>query len=298
MRDTNEGRLETTHLIREYHIEKERRWMQVRHNFGPETGPQNTAISSQKSVNTDSQTELDGHACAINGNNRGRCRAWEGSQRPGETNNATNGLTPALRCFAQHHNWHDPGIYTNKRILRRVFAKPIAKAVAELALDRKTAIAAQIQTDFARLQETTRSLDQMCIKRIDEDDEEVVFEHIKEQLNKIILALAAMLESGQKSSRKIVDIPTDESKNLRPESHLSLAGEEQWVTMTEAAQMLGKHPGTISYWVQTGKVTDNGKKRYQRRVLKADVALIKQDIEEKDLRKDIRDLRKDAKRII
>jgi hypothetical protein len=287
--------------------------MRVRHNFGPETGPQNTAISSgsqrcltgtggQKEIGElnpqerfavsdfqekTSQIELDGHACAINGNNRGRCRAWE-----------SGGLTPALRCFAQHHNWHDPGIYTNKRILRRVFAKPIAKAVAELALDGKTAISAQIQTDFARLQETTRSLDQMCIKRIDEDDEEVVFEHIKEQLNKIILELAAMLESGQKSARKIVDIPPDESKNLRPESHLSLAGEEQWVTMTEAAQMLGKHPGTISYWVQTGKVTDNGKKRYQRRVLKADVALIKQDIEEKDLRKDIRDLRKDAKRII
>jgi hypothetical protein len=67
--------------------------------------------------------------------------------------------------------------------------------------------------------------------------------------------------------------------------------------MTEAAQMIGKHPGTISYWVRIGKVTDNGKKRYQRRVLKADIALIKQAIEEKDLRKDMRGLRRDAKRI-
>ena len=209
-----------------------------------------------------------------------------------------------LRRFAENHNWHEPGIYTNKRILRRVFAKPIAKAVAELAINGKIALSAQIQTDFAHLQKIIRSLDRMCIKRIDEDDEEVVFEHIKGQLKKILMDLAAMLEGGQKSAvkrqkpaRKIVDTPPAEPKPLRADGHLALAGEEQWVTVTEAGKLLGKNRGTISHWAKNGKITDNGKKGHLRRVLKTDILLIKQTTEEEDSRRDLQDLQDDSRRI-
>jgi len=266
--------------------------MRARHNFGPENGPQNTAISNQKSVNTDSQTELDGHACAINGNCRAKCLAWN-----------AGGLTPALRCFVQHHNWHDPGIYTNKRILRRVFAKPITKAVAELVLDGKTAISAQIQTDFARLQETTRSLDQMCIKRIDEDDEEVVFEHIKEQLNKIILELAAMLESGQKSGRKIADLPPDEAKIPMTDDQGGRCAKdrskmpEPYITFAEAASLLGVSKGTVSRWAGQGRLTDNGKRGQGRKLSKASVLILKANREQEDMVGYAADIQQDAARL-
>ena len=82
--------------------------MRAEHNSGPENGP-------QKSVTTDliprnSQTEPDGHACPINRNSNARCRAWE-----------VGGLIPALRCFAEHHNWHEPGPLTNRLKLRALF---------------------------------------------------------------------------------------------------------------------------------------------------------------------------------
>ena len=271
--------------------------MQVRHNFGPENGLQHTAADNQTSENTDflprkSQPDPDGHACAINRNNRGKCQAWK-----------AGALSPALRCFAQHHNWHDPGIYTNKRILRRVFAKPIAKAVAELALDGKTAISAQIQTDFARLQETTRSLDQMCIKRIDEDDEEVVFEHIKEQLNKIILELAAMLESGQKSGRKIADLPPDEAKIPMTDDQGGCCAKdrskmpEPYITFAEAASLLAVSKGTVSRWAGQGRLTDNGKRGQGRKLSKASVLILKAKREQKDMVGYAADIQRDAARL-
>ena len=237
--------------------------------------------SSQNPTDKDTTTDAPGpHVCAINGSNRGRCRAWE-----------AGGLTPAMRCFAQHHHWHDPGIYTNKRLLRRVFAKPIANAVAELALNGKTATGQQIQTDFALLQKITRSLDRMCIKRIDEDDEEVVFEHIKGQLKKMLTDLAAMLDGGQKSARKIVDIAPAEAK---PPAAVNGSGgtsentqetpvkdsKTEWITYKKAAGLLGIKKSAVSKWTQKGRLTDNGKKGRKKRLSKTSVLLVKQEIDD------------------
>lgn len=73
--------------------------------------------------------------------------------------------------------------------------------------------------------------------------------------------------------------------------------DEPWITVTAAAGLLKKDLGTISHWADIGKVRDNGKKKYQRRILKADVLLIKQATEEADARRDLQDLQNDSRRI-
>ena len=108
--------------------------------------------------------------------------------------------------------------------------------------------------------------------------------------------LADLIESGQKclastgnqppkarSSRKIVEVPSD--------------GDGQWITVTAAANLLKKSPGTISTWATIGKVRDNGKKYHQRRILKTDILLIKQDTEETDAKKDADDEWQDKKKM-
>ena len=73
--------------------------------------------------------------------------------------------------------------------------------------------------------------------------------------------------------------------------------DEPWITVTAAAKLLKKSLGTICRWVRDGKVRDNGKKRYRRRILKTDILLIKQEIEDNDAKKDADEERRDKWRM-
>lgn len=250
--------------------------MRNEHISGPDNGLQDTAASSQQSENTDSgsqpppnpSTEPDGHVCPVSRNCKARCLAWN-----------AGGLTPALRCFAEHHDWHAPGPFTNRIKLRLAFKKPIRAAVNEFMGTGKVTLALQIKADFARLLENTRALDRLCVKRIDEDDELVMLEHTKAHLAESLCDLAAMLEVGNHPPESTPEPPTE------------------WITAVEAGGILGRHPGTVRRWARGGKIRDNGKKGQHRRVSKIEILLIKQAAEEKDRQKDLDDLRRDARRI-
>ena len=214
------------------------------------------------------QPEPDGHACPFSRNSKARCLAWE-----------AGGLTPALRCFAEHHDWHAPGPFTNRIKLRLAFKKPIRAAVNEFMGTGKVTLALQIKAEFARLLENTRALDRLCVKRIDEDDELVMLEHTKAHLAESLCDLASMLDGGNHSPESTPDPPTE------------------WITAVEAGGILGRHPGTVRRWAREGKIRDNGKIGQHRRVSKMEILLIKQAAEEKDRQKDLDDLRRDARRI-
>ena len=206
-------------------------------------------------------------------NSNARCLAWE-----------ARGLTGALLCFARNHNWHEPGHITNKLKLRLAFKKPIRAATNTLLARGRDGLAEQVKADFFKLQEMVRALDRLCVKRIDKEDELVMLEHTKAHLTESLSELAELLETSQRPSRKGTEIP--------PESD-----EGQWITVSEAADITGVHKGTISRWIREGKIPTNGKKGRHRRVSKTAVLLLKQAREDKELKQDIEDLRKDAKRI-
>ena len=49
--------------------------------------------------------------------------------------------------------------------------------------------------------------------------------------------------------------------------------EDSWIIVTEAADIASVKPGTISHWVEDGKVKSNGKKGVERRILKSSLLL-------------------------
>jgi hypothetical protein len=53
---------------------------------------------------------------------------------------------------------------------------------------------------------------------------------------------------------------------------------------------------TLCRWVKEGKLVGNGKQGRQIRLSKTSVLLAKQDMEEQQLRQDVQDLRKDARK--
>ena len=284
---------------------KETRWMHSKDNSGPGNGPHDTAVRIQNSDFTDftppttrnSQPEPDGHACPITRNSRARCLAWK-----------AGGLPAALRCFALHHNWHEPGPIANPLKLRLAFKKPIRAAVNELLADRRDGLAAKIETTFFNLQEKIQSLDRMCVKRCSEEDELLTLEHTKAHLAESLGDLADLIDSsqvsavsGQKAGRKIVDIPQEEPLRATPSPLRGtppLHGEsESWVTYGEAATLLGVSKSTVSKWAKKGHFADNGQNGQKRRLGRVSVLMFRDDLEAKTLRQDIRDLREDGRRL-
>jgi len=68
---------------------------------------------------------------------------------------------------------------------------------------------------------------------------------------------------------------------------------DRWITITKAAEMLGKNAGTVSRWVDEEKIKNNGKKKRERRVLKSSVLLMKDKIESEDQLRDSAEILRD-----
>ena len=245
--------------------------MQVRHNFGPENGPQHTAISTQKSGTTDFLPAAANGYAGTSENTR--VQEPEASGPPAD-------LVGGLRWWARHHNWDELNRYSNEIRFNRAFAKGVRTAVDELMAAGLVLLAMQIKGEFLRLQKAVGELDDSCFWRIDTEDKCLRFQEKKAQVSESLCDLAAMLESGQKTA-------------VRDQTSEISGTDEGWITVSEAARLLKKSRGTISHWADIGKVRDNGKKKYQRRILKADVLLIKQEIEDNDAKKDADEERRD-----
>ena len=253
--------------------------MRVRHISSPENGLQHTETTDFSPQTALPDPEV--HTCPLNRNCRSRCRAWKGSHRPGESKNE---LPAALRWFAKHHNWHEPGYLSNRLKLRLVFREPVLAVTHQLLARERDGLAERIRKDFKCLQKMIQPLDDTGIRQIDDENTLGAMEHTKATVAGRMNELADLIESGQKSARKIVDIaPT--------------ADNEQWVTYKEAAGLLGIKKSTVSKWVKKGRLTDNGEKGRKKRLSKNCVLLVKQEIDDEYLKNDAAELRNDARRI-
>lgn len=68
---------------------------------------------------------------------------------------------------------------------------------------------------------------------------------------------------------------------------------EGWITITEAAKILGVNKGNASRWANEDKIKDNGKRGRERRISKVSVLLLKDKREREDLVKDAADILRD-----
>ena len=231
------------------------------------------------------------HECPLNRNCRAKCLAWQ-----------AGGLPETLRWFRRNHKWHESGPLGNQVKLRLVFKKPIRSAVNKLLADRLDGLTAKIEGVFSKLQKKAEALDNLCVNRINDEDELVMLEHTMAYLDEGLGDLADLIEIGcltgtgdqtgksgdaccrsqKQSSREIMSIP---------------ANDEQWVTYKVAAGLLGVRKSTVSKWVKKGRLTDNGKKGRKKRLSKTCVLLVKQEIDDEYLKNDAEELRRDTGRI-
>ena len=84
---------------------------------------------------------------------------------------------------------------------------------------------------------------------------------------------------------------------LKELGHWPEEPDDGYITFQEAADILGIEKGTVSKWSNKGRFKDNGRSGQLRRLLLSSVLLVKHEEEEKDIKKDVRELRRDAKNI-
>jgi len=72
---------------------------------------------------------------------------------------------------------------------------------------------------------------------------------------------------------------------------------DEWIKVSEAAEILSVNTGTVTRWANKGRIKDNEKKGRKRRVLKSSVLFLKQSREDSEVLKDAKELRKDTRTI-
>lgn len=72
--------------------------------------------------------------------------------------------------------------------------------------------------------------------------------------------------------------------------------QDLWITFSEASNLLVVAKSTVSKWADKGKFTDNEQTGRNRRLLKSSVLMVKQDIEDEDIKRDAEELRRDNPR--
>ena len=119
------------------------------------------------------------------------------------------------------------------------------------------------------LRKMIKPLDNTGVRQIIDEDELESLEHTKATAVRRMNELADLIESGDRARKpqKPQKMPKEDSKT-------------KWVTFGETAKLLGISKSTVSKWANKGRFADNGIKGQKKRLSKASVLLVKQEIED------------------
>ena len=84
------------------------------------------------------------------------------------------------------------------------------------------------------------------------------------------------------------------SKPVEPNRRGLLGPEDEWITVKDAASILGIDPGNVT---RNKQINTNGRTKHAKKLSKLSTLAFKQSREERDTKKDLRDLQSDARRI-
>ncbi len=209
-------------------------------------------------------------------------------RKPSPSENDPISLGERLRRWAREHDWYQGGHIYNHLVLKRAFLRPVRAAVNGFLSHGHVNQAMEVKGDFDALLLLTKRFDKQYRTGCSEDVDVDVCEFMQERIYAAIDNLAAILDNR--------DLKNDCS-GTPPATAVTPFNPDHWMTFGQAAQILAVSKATISNWTTKGRIRDNSEKGQRRRVLKADVLLVKHEAELADLVRDAIEIRGDAQRI-
>lgn len=197
-------------------------------------------------------------------------------------------LGEQLRQWSRDHDWYQGGHIHNHLALKRAFLQSVSTAVDGFLSQGHVKLALQAKGDFEALLKLVKRFDKCFQEGFSEDLDLDMCKFMQERIHTAIDDFAALLDNRDLKNDSSVVPPAAPAVPFNP---------DQWVTFGQAAQILAVSKATISNWTTKRRIQDNNEKGQRRRVLKADVLLVKHEIEMSDLMRDAVEIREDAQRI-
>jgi len=188
-------------------------------------------------------------------------------------------LSGQIKEWVNNNDWYSGGVLTNELKLNQRIGQEIRKVTFELDYHGQNIIARQVQESINRLLDRCRKIDEVCRKGCRTQEEYIELDFIRSRAIGLANELAELLE--------MVGSMQSHPKN----------GQDNWITFAEAASLLVVAKSTISKWADKGRFTDNGQTGRNRKLLKTSVLVVKQQIEDEDIQRDVEELRRDAARL-
>ena len=192
-------------------------------------------------------------------------------------------IAEILKEWAETNEFYETGVLSNSLKLGRLASDKVRKMVIELEYYGREALARRLEGEFAKLLEKCRILDKTIIKGCFTEDDYMQLDVKRRKVIGAVIEVAELVEM-------IYSFKQELSKTEGTEKP---AEKDEWITLAEAARMLVVHKSTISRWTEQGRFTDNGKSGRERQLLKSSVTLVKEQIEDEEIKRDARDLRRD-----
>lgn len=211
----------------------------------------------------------------------------EGNEQesPADFRSIPSGISEKIRKWAAQNGWCETGVNTNQLRLQRAFGEIIETVARDLKYRHQYLHRHQLYNCWDHLMGLCRQIDMVCRAGCQTVEEVTELEFLRSKAVGIAVELSEVIGFIQ---------------NEQPPCFQPLAPNgkvDEWITFAQAAEILAVSKGTVSKWAKAGRLDDNGLQKYKRRLLKTSVLLVKQEIEDEELKEDIKDLKQDARQI-
>lgn len=194
-------------------------------------------------------------------------------------------LADNILRWAQKNNWYLIDAETNQLRFERKFERIFRDIKTELEYQGKLQLKGQVDSSCGKVITRCRHIDIACRSGCKNESEMYELQFLRAK------AMAAVYELAE-----VIKVLQNVSSDTSPELGTHNNTFQQWLTFAEAAAVLGVAKSTVSKWAAQNLIKDNGLKGQKRRLQYYSVLLLKHAREEKDLKRDVLDLRLDAAR--
>ncbi len=218
------------------------------------------------------------------------------------------GISRQIIKWAKGNDWYRIDIQTNQLRLERAFGGPIEAIAKDLDYQNQNRMSRDIYDLYDLLSAKCRKIDLVCRAGCQTEGEMYDLHILRIKTIATATELAEMLYLLQRTQESM-NTGTQENVDSRPPYQRGglrgndtsagsvQANDDEWITFTQAAEMLAVTKGTVSKWAAEGKFQDNGRTGQKRRLLTISVLMVKQKIEDQAIKGDIKELREDARKL-
>lgn len=189
--------------------------------------------------------------------------------------------------WAKKNDWYDTNLDSNQLKVEMAFGGIIQNMISQLEYY-------HMRDDRKRLLNCWNFLLEEC-RKIDRARQAVCQTRAQRKELECLRSDAILATVGLAHTIQIIQ---EEASNCSSKPVVKSNREVNWIALSQAAEILMINRSTVLRWAKKGKLIDNGQCGRSRMVTQNSVLIAKQAREDQEIQKDVKDIRKDARKYI